>query len=839
MKMMVFEWKKLWKQKKILLILTLIIAYGMITYLQNVSDQDRFKEQLYHDTENVRIELAALMERFAEEQEEGELDQARQDQEEYAKEAQSALYALRADIDTEQWVAIPEKEKNFLAAIESFTESGGVLSSLNGHELDLAIQKNNWLNKYELPVENERVPVSPHSFTKEFSTTILSIAGLALILLLLGNSLVGEKEQNTWLLIKTQPVSKRRVLIAKYFTMVFALLCTVIITIGSSILIALAFGDGNLTLHYPVLLSDGTRIEIITIGTYLIRLFILFFSAGLIAFSINMIFNSLLNQSFIAIACTFVVLGSGILLTHSFQILETYVNPFSLFLMSDLLERIPGNTDVLYLLSAALWSTLLLWVAIKIPDQQRKRTAAEKEQKPFRKGETYNKTNRLWIMMVFEWRKLVRKGLYKQGMLLLTVLVLGGYLLVSMESKAREEAYIAELQERKENEFIFVENLTAFIESFEKDLEDQDDDFMKSSIQKNIDMTYESIGLSQDFIKQLDRALNGYEEKDWSSFNDYLLWQVRFDNGEYDTETYINNRFELYGQFTVQASMEEKRLLVERNLQPLFPGAYIPTIFDNWGDDEEGRQEFQKANEKVDHSGLYTFYLFFTSYGYGIVFFVLLFVLGVGLTAEKGKKNTIRLLATQPISGYQLFSGKLLVASLTAVLSSAFIFGLIVLLGTTMNRIGDWNYPILHYDHSDLANAEGYTGTIVQGNGFHFITLGEYLLSSMMLYTLLVLFTLTLAMLVSLFLKRTMAVLTLTAVIIAGGYLIGTEFLSEWSWLSPFTYFNLPHVINGQLSINVDAPNLNRQIGAIVLVVWIVVTFFICSIAAIRRNIEY
>ncbi|HLR75307.1 MAG TPA: hypothetical protein VK077_08510, partial [Virgibacillus sp.] len=281
------------------------------------------------------------------------------------------------------------------------------------------------------------------------------------------------------------------------------------------------------------------------------------------------------------------------------------------------------------------------------------------------------------------------------------------------------------------------------------------------------------------------------------------------------------------GQFTVDASIAEKHWLIEHNIQPVFAGEFIPTIHHYWGDQVIEQKEWEAKNRTVDHSGLFSLYMYFDGLFYLIPLILFLFLLGGGFASERGKKPTIQMLKTQPLTERHIFTGKIINAGWITLISTGAITSLIILIGTVFNRLGDWMYPILHYDPKVVAQSDDYAGTLSDHFGFHFIPIGEYLLKSIGLLLLVGLFLTVFMIVMSLFFNYELSVFGSAGVIVAVGYLVSRYVLTESAHLSPFTYLHIPKIVNGEIATVLNNPTINFQTGIIVLSITTFILFMI------------
>ncbi|MBP3041609.1 hypothetical protein J9303_19395 [Bacillaceae bacterium Marseille-Q3522] len=400
-------------------------------------------------------------------------------------------------------------------------------------------------------------------------------------------------------------------------------------------------------------------------------------------------------------------------------------------------------------------------------------------------------------------------------------------------------SYLDRLKEVSESTQFFTSRQNDIIERFEvliAGAEEANDETVAEGYRKQIANVHKGIAFARERAEKITSALEGFEQGDWLPLYEYQLFENRFYNMEFETGNIdAPSLNESVGQFTVDVSMAEKHWLMERNIQPVFAGEFTFTIFHQLH--EEVIDEFKENNRKIDHSGLFSLYNYFENFNYFIPMILFLFLLGGGFASERGKKNTLHFLKTQPISLKNIFLGKVMNATSVSVCSCMTIFGFIVLIGSLFNRFGDWAYPILHYDHPSVVATSAYTGMkSIGNNGFHFIPLGEYLVQSIGLFLLCLLFLLVLTIFLSLFFKNQLTVFTTAILIAIVGYFVSVDYFVEMAYLSPFTYFNIHKIMNGELSILFDNPSINIYTGSFVLLSAILILLIVGYLLLMKRE---
>ncbi|WP_438310618.1 ABC transporter permease subunit [Sporosarcina sp. FA9] len=818
-----FEMRKLWQQKKLIWLFVIVfLCIGGILF-QNFSQQSTKSERAIEKIKPMKEEGDNTYKNLKELQRGDFFDDPFPQQLEHINGIGLAFFKWTSAIYNEEWNQIPTIEKDFLISLEAYENVGGEFWPLQGIEKEKAIQKNNWLIEHNLSYEDEAISISPALILKEVSGFLLGFLGLFILLLFFGTTITVEMENRTWLTLKTQPISKWKLILGKYFSLLIVVLLYLAMVIGVGLFLPLILGGSTLNLQYPQILTSVDSVAIISTFNYLARSIVLFSCAIVFTFSLILLLGQWVKSSVSALMLTGLIVLLGFFATDMNAPLQFALNPFQYFRFSHLLAGIPHNMDWLYPLGAILWSCLLVITAIVLPEKETGLFNSSEDKNPFKHGKTKKHRNPIWNIWMFEWRKIRRNGLLKQLYIILALIVVFGYFIISQQAQKKEEVYLVTLQEKvQENENMITYALQN-IDSYQNERENAEkisDEFYSKFYSDQVEV-WERI--ESYYIETLDKnisALTGYEVENWFPFHDYQLHlnQLYYDSKEFDPNMRTIGEEPTISEFTVDASIEEKKWLLEHKVQPVFSGEFIPTIYSNWGNRDKEKKEWEEENRKIDNSGLFILFLYFDQYIYFIPLLLFLFLLGAGFSSEKGKRATLQFLKTQPISEKKVYLGKGIQATVTALFSSVGLFAFVILIATIFNRFGDWHYPILHYDSKALVDSESYVGIKSFGQkGFHFVSLGVHLLESIALFLCILLFIIGLSIFLSLFFKSQLAVFATTSLIVVSGYIGSSQLLTESAHLSPFTYLNIAKIMNGEVSTLLNNPSINFQTGSLVL----------------------
>ncbi|ART77594.1 hypothetical protein B4U37_16705 [Sutcliffiella horikoshii] len=831
MKIFLFELKKLWRQKKFLWVSIICLLCTVAIFQSNANEQEEMMERAQEELILHQEIVNGVQRDLSELDRQQELPEIQQNQLNLTKEMNLILMQLNRVMEREEWENVYPLKHSFLELVEQYEAYGETFPILTGQELSMEKAIAEWFISHNLSYEDEEYPVSPHLIVKELSDSAFSLAGLFVLMLLFGNIYTSEREQRTWLTLQTQPIRKWELLISKYISLLGATLIFTALFIVVGIAVTTIFTDYSFSGQYPILLQDTQTFYILPVITYIIRITIFFVSAAIFLFAVVTILSSLLKNTFITIILTSFIIMVGYSLTELNDPLQVIGNPFQLFRISALSATIPTGDDWIYPCVSIIWGSILILCANFNPEIRILSFFQQSSHiQPF-KSKNGSILNRL---MFFEGRKVIRKKLYVQINILLLLFVTVSYFILFQQSSDQETQYLEDLSKMEETE-----NLIALSE----ESIDRYEDVKKQSGETIYDDLIADVYKSIDFFKERREkgieAAKEYEQKNWTAFYHYQLFDNHTAAGEIDTGGfYLDNRMDTLGKFTVEASITEKEWLMKNNIQPIFTGTFIPTIYHQFSD-EELHQTFKEENRKLDSSGLFSLYLFNKYYLYFIPILLCFFLFGGGLASERGKKQTLHLLQTQPLTLSSLFLGKIMTSSILSIFTGLGLFLIIILFGSLFNRFGDWFYPILYYNHEDIVNSSNYSGLISSGNGYHFITLGEYLIYSIILFVLCLLFVLALTMVLSIFLNNALTVFSLSILLSVSGYYATTKIGMDIAHLLPFTYFDFPKVINGELSIVMDNAKINVLHGCLVLsglsIFLVVIGYFVLSKKKTRK----
>ncbi|MCM3638681.1 ABC transporter permease [Sporosarcina luteola] len=835
MSLLKFELKKIWRQKKLIWLLVVVLLCIGWMYYQNTIEQDLMAKEAEENLFSVVLKTDQLYAELLPLDRENKLTEEQAKQFDSLNVMSTAIFQWKSAIYGKRWDEIPQIENDFLLNLAKYEEAGGTFTALMGVEREKAIEKNAYLMERGLPYANETYPVSPALQMSKIAPILLGPAGLLLLLLLFGNAYTSEKEQQTLLTLRTQPLRRWKLLLAKYAGLLVVMIFFLSVIAIGGWAIPNIFGDAFNDLSYPQFLETGDSFAIIPVWQHLLNVTVIFFGAGSFLFALSLMIGTQLRSSFSTIMLTGFVTMVGVVLTDTLPIVQTPWNPFQFFRAHQFLTEMPVHPIWVYAVSALLWSATLFIVTGRLREGERGLFKTTDKLKPYRKGRT-KQLRSVWNNGLFEWRKSRRRGLVGQSLIVLSIAVIVGYFYFAEQVREKENESLGgltSLVERTESEIIpyYKEAIQAFEKLVaESNAKGEDGDFIYG---QNIDTYLGYIEGAREEAALAERALDGYEKREWALFYDYHL---------FNDHRYLENLIEMkkhnYSPYTIfgyETAIAQKEWMKEHAIQPVFAGTYIPNIHDQWkAENRKEKKADEMRNRKVDHSGLFSLYMYFRDYLYFIPLLLFLLLVGAGFSGERGKRPTLHLLETLPITKRSLFLGKVLFGSIVAIGSAIGVFLLAVLVGTVFNRFGDWMYPILHYHSRQEFQSFDFTGQRAFEGGYKFLPLGEYLLYALLLYVCVALFLLALTNVIGLFMRQPLVVYALTGLISGAGNLLSWK-LDDFAQYSPFLYVNIPKIVNGEIMTLLNDPTISVYMGCAMLLGG---TVFLLGVAYLGLSFE-
>ncbi|MBE1555361.1 ABC transporter permease [Sporosarcina limicola] len=840
MNMWMFELKKMWRRKQFLILALIAVACVTVIFLRNFWAQDEILGKVFQSMAPHSQSVYKIGKQFRNEMIHRSEDKAFMDAYDNARKMSTEFGKWQEAMRNKEWNHVPEAEMAFLQTVLKHIEWGGDYDGYPEDGLYQSFEKNKILLEHSLPYEDDLYSISTPNFMKIVFAFIVSIPALGIFVLLLGDQMVMEKENNTIRTLSTQPITKWRLLFGKFMGQLSAIVFALLVIFLACFAIPFFFGGQMGSFSYPQMIHLEDGFDFMPIDRYLFLHVLLFLGAASFLFSLVLLFSTVLKDRLSVLFFTLLALFGGVLLTNQFAALQSIINPFYYLGFQELIEQPNRLGNSLLIIIPYLYALLIVVISATLQKIKHTAEKGKKDVLPFKKGAISKTANRLFLVSAFEWRKYKREGVVKRFTVIILLLIVGGYAFIVFSTNQLREQYIpgmnASISFYKEMILGFeqiIEGSEALLEELEKKgtTPTSSEESLKEVAQSEVDGLGDAVSRYKNDVERRQKELAAYEQGDWKTVHEswieeILLW--------WKDPNYMDNApTERIGgglsDFLFMASVQEKEWMIEHDLAAVHNNqslAYTWSIYDKFISPLE-QSKWNHNTRKVDKTGLFYVYTFFTTYSYFILAGLLIFLLGAGMTSEKGSKRTLTFLQTQPLTKSMIFLGKtgvsiLLTASIT-LLSILFM----VLIGTVSDRFGDWKFPILYYDLPSVADSANYTGFLAEEGGFHFIDMGRFLLETGALFLAGIVFLIAISLVVSLFFNNAMSVLLTTLIVAVGGYVVSTSSLlsSVVQW-SPFTYLNAGKIANGETAVVLANESISTMSGLMALLVGTLI--FIC-----------
>lgn len=837
MKLWKFELKKLWRRKQFLILTLITILAVLFIFLRNYWSQDEIVTRHFESLSSHSTSVSQIKNTYKDEMilrsENDRLDDAFITAHDNAYLMEDRFKVWLNVINNKNWHHMPEAELAFIQTVRNHISYGEIYPGYSNEQLEEAMERNQLLIELGLPYEDELYSITTPNFMKIVFSYLLSLPTLGLFVLLLGDIMVKEKEQQTIRTLTTQPITRWQILVGKFTGNLTAVFFTILIIILSCFIIPFIFGGQIGSFSYPQLIHVKDGFEFIPIFQYLLTYILLFIGVASFLFSLVLLFSTFLKDRLSVLFFTLLTLFGGVALTNQITELQSTINPFYYLQFQQLIEQPDMLRHPLLIGIPYVIAIFIVFISALLMKANHQKSHGEKEIVPFKKGIVSKAKNLFPVMFNFEWRKILRQGQVKHFTIVIVLIIMASSILISFFVNQLHKEYITRLESNISfyNEMLLSDKEK--IKNSEEILSELDnkgsplteyEEEIKEQIEADIKGTQEFIPVMQEDLKRATQELTAWQQGDWKTTyeawkEELTLWwtsPVRDDN------SHTKRPGGGQSDFTYLASIQEKEWMIENEIEPVLINYFIPytwTIHDEFISPVE-QLKWNQETRKLDNTGLFLVYTFFTTPSYFVLLAILLFLFGAGLSAEKGEKRTLLLLRTQPITKSTVFLSKTWISMVLAIGITIISLLSIVLIGTILNRFGDWKFPVLHYDAPSLVETANYTGFSTFEGGFHFMFMGTFLMETIALFLTAIIFLIALCLMLSMFFKHTNNTIVIALIIAFGGYVscTSTDLSTIAHWL-PFTYLNVGKIANGELATILGNYSISTGTGTISLLI--------------------
>lgn len=447
------------------------------------------------------------------------------------------------------------------------------------------------------------------------------------------------------------------------------------------------------------------------------------------------------------------------------------------------------------------WSVIATWIVLSIvlivlANYLLNSKPFSKSSKSEARPQTLNQLS-IKSLAQLEWIKLQNFISFRQGLSMIMVVIFTLLLLIIVQDNQSESHLLSTVEfdaNYEEMQAYFEDRLVDYRASLKQAENDGDLELaqMFSAIIRSEEFALQYVNDVYQPIQQRRNAFNtGDSETYYESFDveqsiwfnpnnrytmvDQLYWMPR-------TEYYQNGDFPT--TFGYHISQERLIEMKDRDIRPLAGAGITLTHYDrpvSLASQSQERVNFQLG----DRSSLGLLTRLFQIFRLDLIIFVSLVIFcGMGYTVEGPRGENLHWLYTLPINRFMIQFNKWL-ASLSATFGY-FLMTLITIgvVGYFLGGLGQWQLPILHYDQV-LENSNQFS---TFDGSYHWIEMGNYVFSVIIVMIFALIFILTLSQFMSLWTKNSWMSSFMTIIFCLGGYFISLQ--TSWGHYLPFVYLN-------------------------------------------------
>lgn len=309
MRLFLFELKKMaWNRKFFIILVALICAVGALfgrnLMFQDYADEQQKKEAAFFMERSTSINRSYddLLERLGEDEEIEARKELNLRVLRFAREFRDALYE-------DDWQTAVFIENQLMIAISEYKETGEDFP-ISDAEVAHRLAKNHMLLELDIPPEFEGYSTAYPNFLKQVVDVFISYGGVLIVLLLVGEILTREFENQSIQLLFTLPLERAKIIWAKFFSACIISIATFAVTIGVGVLIGKLFGEDG-SFAYPVLVEKEGIFFYMPIMDYLFYVLLLFTIMMLFVIALHLFYSLVFKQLLAALFAVVVTLFAG------------------------------------------------------------------------------------------------------------------------------------------------------------------------------------------------------------------------------------------------------------------------------------------------------------------------------------------------------------------------------------------------------------------------------------------------------------------------------------------------------------------------------------------------
>ncbi|MGP4072932.1 ABC transporter permease subunit [Piscibacillus sp. B03] len=332
MKLLVFEFKKLFFSKKFLVLLAFLVALVILLFFRNVILEDYVLDEKLSDY-NYLIEVSEMNASHYNRQLEQHLEEGTEEYEEIEVLQEMNLELLvtakelHSLVGTDHWQQQLNVEVSFMEQVRDYRMAGGEYP-ISEEEIRHTIALNYQLLTQGLPKEIENYSQAPPNFLLQVVNLWVTLGALVVVLLLIGDLMTNEFESRSINLLFTQPFNRTHIIVSKFVSSLVVYLMVLVVVLLASLGVSYLFGTKG-DFQYPVIIEVDGVLRALTVVEYVAQAVGLMSVMVIFTISLYLLYNLLFKQTIMTLFALLGTLVLGYILTTTISMdALAWFNPF-------------------------------------------------------------------------------------------------------------------------------------------------------------------------------------------------------------------------------------------------------------------------------------------------------------------------------------------------------------------------------------------------------------------------------------------------------------------------------------------------------------------------------
>ncbi|WP_017187487.1 ABC transporter permease [Alkalibacillus haloalkaliphilus] len=332
MKLLVFEFKKMFFSKKFLVLLAFLVALVVLLFFRNVIFEEYVLDEKQSNYSYL-VEVSEMNNRTYTRQLEQDLEEGTEEYEEIEMRQEMNLDLLNtADelhnlVGTDEWQQQLNVEISFMEQVRDYRMAEGEYP-ITEEEIHHTLALNQQLLAQGIPKEIENYSQAPPNFLLQVVNLWVTLGALVVVLLLIGDLMTNEFESRSINLLFTQPFNRAHIIVSKFVSSLIVYLIVSVVVLLTPLGVSYLFGtEGNF--QYPVIIEVDGVLRALTAVDYVVQAVGLMSVMVVFMISLYLLYSLLFKQTIMTLFALLGTLLLGYILTATFSMdALAWFNPF-------------------------------------------------------------------------------------------------------------------------------------------------------------------------------------------------------------------------------------------------------------------------------------------------------------------------------------------------------------------------------------------------------------------------------------------------------------------------------------------------------------------------------